>query len=53
MEGKEYWLSAWENTSKKGNPFTSISVQPKENRYDEVKEVLNSVDDLSDSIPFN
>lgn len=47
VEGKEYWISAWDKTSQKGQDYISLSVQPKEDRFDEVKEAVES-----DSIPF-
>lgn len=30
VEGKDYWLSAWGKTSKAGEKFLSLSVQPAE-----------------------
>lgn len=32
--GKEYWLSGWKNTSKKGENYLSLSVTPKEAQRD-------------------
>ena len=41
--GVEYWLSAWNKKSQKGQGFFSLSVKPKEDKP------VNSFDD---SIPF-
>ena len=30
VDGVEYWLSSWIKTSKKGDKFMSLSVQPKQ-----------------------
>ncbi len=30
--GREFWLSAWIKTSKKGDKYMSLSVKPKEDR---------------------
>ena len=30
VEGTEYWISSWLKTSKKGEKFMSLSVQPKD-----------------------
>lgn len=30
VDGVEYWLSSWIKTSKKGDKFMSLSIQPKE-----------------------
>ena len=30
IEGVEYWVSAWTNTDKNGNPYQSLSFQKKE-----------------------
>ena len=30
VDGVEYWLSSWIKTSKKGDKFMSLSLQPKE-----------------------
>jgi uncharacterized protein (DUF736 family) len=29
VDGSEYWLSMWKKTSKSGQPFFSLSVEPK------------------------
>jgi len=33
VEGKDYWLSSWINTSKKGVKYMSLSVQSKEESH--------------------
>ena len=30
MDKKDYWFKAWKKTSKKGQPFLSVSFDPKE-----------------------
>lgn len=30
IEGKEYWVSGWNKTSKSGMEFVSLAVKPKE-----------------------
>lgn len=30
VEGKDYWISAWEKTSKEGKLFISLAVKPKD-----------------------
>ncbi|MFA6204195.1 MAG: hypothetical protein WC710_13545 [Gallionella sp.] len=34
VDGKDYWLAAWLKTSKAGEKYMSLSVQPKEKRAD-------------------
>jgi len=34
VEGREFWVSAWKQTSKAGKPYVSLSVQPKEQQSD-------------------
>ena len=44
IEGREFWLSAWVKTSKKGTMFLSLSIRP--------KEVESRAAPVNDSIPF-
>ena len=54
IEGKEYWLSAWTQTSKAGDRYQSLSAQPKETVESTVNKVAEQVteDFDDDSIPF-
>lgn len=36
VNGKEYWISAWDKISKKGTNFISLSVQEKTDRKDDM-----------------
>lgn len=60
IDGVEYWLSSWIKTSKQGNKFMSLSVQPKQQQAakparstKQAPQVVdtNDFDDL-DGIPF-
>lgn len=56
IDGVEYWLSSWIKTSKQGNKFMSLSVQPKQ-AAKPAKQAPQAVDtsgfdDIDDSIPF-
>ena len=60
IDGIEYWLSSWIKTSKQGNKFMSLSVQPKQqqatkpvNKAKQAPQVVdtNDFDDM-DGIPF-
>lgn len=33
VDGVEYWCSLWKQTSKKGDVYLSVSVQPKEQQH--------------------
>jgi hypothetical protein len=47
IEGKEYWVNAWTNTSKAGAKYLSLKVRPKEQQ---VAPQLG--DELDDDMPF-
>ena len=32
VEGREYWVSAWKQTSKAGKGYVSLSIQPKDDQ---------------------
>lgn len=32
VAGQEFWLSGWKKTNKQGEPFLSLSIQPKEQK---------------------
>jgi uncharacterized protein (DUF736 family) len=51
VEGREYWISAWTKTSKKGEKYQSLSVQPKEQQEPARASAKADFDDDS-SIPF-
>lgn len=55
VDGKDYWLSAWVKTSKKGAKFFSLSVKPKEVNAPP-REPADSApapsNDFDDDIPF-
>lgn len=51
VNGVDMWISAWLKTSKDGNTFMSLSVQPKEAQAS-TPEPQPAVDALDDSIPF-
>jgi len=53
IEGKVYWLSAWTQTSKAGDRYQSLSVQPKETVESAVSKVAEQVTEgFDDDIPF-
>ena len=67
IEGKEYWVSGWKNTSKNGAPYVKLLVKPKEEsgknseawqnarekfKKDEVVAVDQNEDVNLDNIPF-
>lgn len=51
IDGKKFWLSAWINTSKKGNKFMSLAVKPKEEQRPQ-DTGGRSADEFDDSLPF-
>jgi uncharacterized protein (DUF736 family) len=51
VEGREYWISAWTKTSKKGEKYQSLSIQPKEPR-DEARAVSRADGAFDDDVPF-
>ena len=46
--GKDFWVSAWVKTSKKGTKFMSLSVTEKES----VQKVAPVADDFDEDLPF-
>jgi hypothetical protein len=51
VNGEEFWLNAWLQTSKKGTRYMSLSLKPKkQQKTDQQKQPL--ADEMSDSIPF-
>ena len=60
IDGVEYWLSSWIKTSKQGNKFMSLSVQPKQQAKPakQAKQAPQAVDtsgfdDMYSDLPFN
>ncbi len=54
IEGKEYWINAWEKQTKSGNTYFSLSVKAKEKPQEAKKMVEKAKEDLpfDDDIPF-
>ena len=58
VNGQEYWLNCWVNTSKAGAKYMSLKLALKENQpvttgqYAQDQEVVNNPDDLDDVVPF-
>lgn len=48
VDGKDFWVSAWVKTSKKGTKFMSLSVTEKES----VQKVAPVADDFDEDLPF-
>jgi uncharacterized protein (DUF736 family) len=51
VEGVEYWISAWTKTSKKGEKYQSLSIQPKEEQAAKPKAPASD-SPFDDDIPF-
>jgi hypothetical protein len=49
VDGVEYWLSGWVNTSKAGRKYLSLSVRPKNAP---AKSTESASEDLNDALPF-
>jgi len=49
IDGKEYWLSGWKNTSKQGKTYLGLSAEPKEAV---ASEPAPSSTELNDEVPF-
>jgi len=55
VDGKDYWLSAWINTSTAGKKYMSLSLKPKEQRQESAPKqqpAQEQFDDPNDEIPF-
>ena len=55
--GKDFWISAWLKTSRNGERFMSLAVQPKEQQKSPQPTAAAGVpgfghDDMNDKIPF-
>jgi uncharacterized protein (DUF736 family) len=52
VEGREYWISAWTKTSKKGEKYQSLSVQPKDGQTTRAPDAAPKPVEFDDDIPF-
>lgn len=53
IEGKEYWVSAWSNTSKAGAKYLSLKVNPKEEqRAPQQQQPAKPSFDVDEDLPF-
>lgn len=62
VEGTEYWVSAWRKVSRKGEPFISMALTPKDDQPktddptdlggDESSEEPEAPTDYDDEVPF-
>jgi hypothetical protein len=50
IDGVEYWISAWTNTSSKGVKYQSLKFERKDAKFDNSAEL--KAEGLSDEIPF-
>ena len=57
VNGTDYWVSAWLKSSKAGQKYMSLSIQPKQAKDDRRPErgaqPATPADEFSDDIPFN
>jgi uncharacterized protein (DUF736 family) len=54
IEGKLYWVSAWQKTDKNGNPWFSFSLKEKDFKpaINAAQSALPVKDDLADEVPW-
>lgn len=50
IDGVEYWVSAWTNTSSKGIKYQSLKFERKSNKFDNTDEL--KAEALNDECPF-
>lgn len=50
IDGKKFWLSAWINTSSKGNKYMSLAVKPKDEQAPQQEAPRRA--DPDDDLPF-
>jgi len=50
IDGVEYWVSAWTNTSSKGTKYQSIKFERKSEKFDNTAEL--KAEGLNDDCPF-
>ena len=57
IDGVEYWVSAWTQTSKAGQKYQSLSFQRKDEVAEKgqkaARQVVDSGDDFDDDLPFS
>jgi len=52
IDGVEYWVSAWTNTSSKGVKYQSLKFERKNQVFDNQTELAQHAQDLNDDVPF-
>jgi hypothetical protein len=52
IDGVEYWVSAWTNTSSKGVKYQSLKFERKSEVFDNKAEMVQHSQDLNDDVPF-
>lgn len=50
IDGVEYWVSAWTNTSSKGTKYQSLKFERKSEKFDNTAELQSEA--LNDDVPF-
>lgn len=50
IDGVEYWVSAWTNTSSKGTKYQSIKFERKSEKFDNTAEL--KAEAIADDVPF-
>lgn len=50
IDGVEYWVSAWTNTSSKGIKYQSLKFERKDQKQEPVPQIPDA--DFGDSVPF-
>lgn len=52
VNGQDFWISAWLKSSKAGNKYMSLSVQPKEAKSGTERRAAPVAEQFDDSVPF-
>lgn len=52
VDGKDYYLNVWKQTSKSGEPYYSVSVKPKEPKEPKATKGEQSSQVVEEEIPF-
>lgn len=55
VDGQDYWISCWRNSSREGRKYLSLSVKKKEPRQGQSaprRESTPPQDDFGDDVPF-
>lgn len=50
IDGVEYWVSAWTNTSSKGTKYQGLKFERKSEKFDNTAELQSEA--LNDDVPF-